>query len=220
MIVHALSLHILTQWLSTHVGDNISKSAFVDVIDFEDILLRIGSWSFGWNQLKRIFIPVIIQHSQKLFFNGSSRITQSVANDSPVGDSSIMSLRLLFSLPFGLEVLRLLQLVLANLEGLNLHAELVSSVLVFNLFEPLSGLVIPLLFIVLFTLFLNDDSIHVSKSQCTMLKLPFPVNLLMEHINVSRAVSFDVLLATEVSQVNPKYLTFLNDAAKIAVFFW
>ena len=108
-------LHILTQWLSTHVGDNISKSAFVDVIDFEDILLRIGSWSFGWNQLKRIFIPVIIQHSQKLFFNGSSRITQSVANNSPVGDSSIMCLRLLFSLPFGLEVLRLLQLVLASL---------------------------------------------------------------------------------------------------------
>ena len=88
--------------------------------------------------------------------------------------------------------------VLAYLEVLDLIFQLFSAIFVLHLLLPLAGLVEFFLSIVLFTFFLNDDSLNVSLSQFFGLQTFLQLDLLFEVRKIYQAVEFHIITILEV----------------------
>jgi hypothetical protein len=80
----------------------------------------------------------------------------------------------------------------------------------------LAGFTIPFLIIVLLSLLLDNDSIHVNQSHWSKLQQFFLFYLLLENINILCTINNNILC--ELFLIDSKNLSLLNDAAKIIIF--
>jgi len=211
LMLHKLRERLTTNW-SFLLQLRHLRFTVLNIVHEQKILLRVRSWStLGWrhglgfrNLLIRISLDINrftlrrVKHSDQLFLDRRSSVTKGVTNDSLRSVASVLELFLglftLFSLPLCLIVTIKLGNLISNIEVFDLKFELLSPMLILDLLKPLSRLAEIFLGKELLSLFLDDDSVNVSKPQVSWNMRFLDPYLLLKFFEIVVAVQFQIWL--------------------------